>query len=90
MGFLRRHPIASAFFMVVVVHRREDDHDPEKSCPRLLWRHRVENKCSTEANYGRFFPGWSRPTNRRVKRGGDRMDAERRACRKDSSRRAST
>jgi hypothetical protein len=21
----------------------------------LLWRHRVENKCSTEANYDRFF-----------------------------------
>ena len=36
----------------------------------LLWRHRVENRCSTEANYGRFYPGWSRPTNRWVKRGG--------------------
>ena len=22
----------------------------------LLWRHRVENKCSTEANYGRLVP----------------------------------
>ena len=36
----------------------------------LLWRHRVENKCSTEANYGRFYPGWSRPTNRWIGRGG--------------------
>jgi hypothetical protein len=35
----------------------------------LLWRHRVENGCSTEANYGRFYPGWSRPTNRWIKRG---------------------
>ena len=31
----------------------------------LLWRHRVENKCSTEANYGRFYPGWLRPSNKR-------------------------
>jgi hypothetical protein len=36
----------------------------------LLWRHRVENGCSTEANYGRFYPGWSRPTNRWIARGG--------------------
>ena len=36
----------------------------------LLWRHRVESSCSTEANYGRFYPGWSRPTNRSIKRGG--------------------
>jgi hypothetical protein len=36
----------------------------------LLWRHRVETGRSTEANYGRFFPGWSRPTNRWVVRGG--------------------
>jgi hypothetical protein len=27
----------------------------------LLWRHRVENKCSTEANYGRFFSGLVTP-----------------------------
>jgi hypothetical protein len=27
--------------------------------------HRVENKCSTEANYGRFYPGWVRPSNKR-------------------------
>jgi hypothetical protein len=38
----------------------------------LLWRHRVENGCSTEANYGRFYPGWSRPTNRVIERGGIR------------------
>ena len=31
----------------------------------LLWRHRVENKCSTESNYGRFYPGWLRPSNKR-------------------------
>jgi hypothetical protein len=36
----------------------------------LLWRHRIEAGCSTEANYGRFFPGWSRPTNRWIVRGG--------------------
>jgi hypothetical protein len=36
----------------------------------LLWRHRRETGCSTEANYGRFFPGYSRPTNRWVVRGG--------------------
>jgi hypothetical protein len=45
----------------------------------LLWRHRVENKCSTEANPGRFFPGWSRPTNRCVKRGGVRTEGRRAA-----------
>jgi hypothetical protein len=45
----------------------------------LLWRHRVENKCSTEANYGRFFPGWSRPTNRWVQRGGSRKEGRRAA-----------
>jgi hypothetical protein len=45
----------------------------------LLWRHRVENKCSTEANYGRFFPGWSRPTNRWIKRGGDKTEGRRAA-----------
>jgi hypothetical protein len=45
----------------------------------LLWRHRVENKCSTEANYGRFFQGWSRPTNRWVKRGDNNMEGRRAA-----------
>jgi hypothetical protein len=39
----------------------------------LLWRHRVENKCSTEANYGRFYPGWSRPTNRKQGRIASRL-----------------
>ena len=29
----------------------------------LLWRHRVDTGHSTEANYGRFFPGYSRPSN---------------------------
>jgi hypothetical protein len=45
----------------------------------LLWRHRVENKCSTDASYGRFFPGWSRPTNRWVKRGGNNTEGRRAA-----------
>ena len=36
----------------------------------LLWRHRVTTGVSTEANYGRFYPGYTRPTNRWiVKRG---------------------
>jgi hypothetical protein len=30
----------------------------------LLWRHRIETGVSTEANYGRFYPGYTRPTNR--------------------------
>jgi hypothetical protein len=42
-----------------------------------LWRQRVENKCSTEANFGRFFPGLSRPTNRWVKRGGNNTEGRR-------------
>jgi hypothetical protein len=45
----------------------------------LLWRHRVENKYSTEAYYGRFFPGWSCPTNRWVKRGGNKTEGRRAA-----------
>lgn len=36
----------------------------------LLWRHRVETGLSTEANHGRFYPGYARPTNRWVVRGG--------------------
>lgn len=36
----------------------------------LLWRHRVEAGHSTEANYGRFYPRYVRPTNRSVRRGG--------------------
>jgi hypothetical protein len=39
----------------------------------LLWRHRVENRCSTEANYGRFYPGWSRSTNRKQGRIAERL-----------------
>jgi hypothetical protein len=39
----------------------------------LLWRHRVENQCSTEANYGRFYPGWSRPANRKQGRIAERL-----------------
>jgi hypothetical protein len=31
----------------------------------LLWRHRLKNRCSTEANHGRFYPGWSRPSNKK-------------------------
>jgi hypothetical protein len=30
----------------------------------LLWRHRVDVNQSTVANYGRFYPGYSRPSNR--------------------------
>lgn len=30
----------------------------------LLWRHRVELGLSAEANYGRFYRGYARPTNR--------------------------
>jgi hypothetical protein len=36
----------------------------------LLWRHRIETNLSTEANYGRFYPGYARPTNRWIVRGG--------------------
>ena len=36
----------------------------------LLWRHRVATGLSTEANYGRFYPGYTRPTNRWIVRGG--------------------
>lgn len=36
----------------------------------LLWRHRVTTGLSTEANYGRFYPGYTRPTNRWVGRSG--------------------
>jgi hypothetical protein len=34
----------------------------------LLWRHRMETGLSTEANYGRFYPGYTRPTNRWIGR----------------------
>jgi hypothetical protein len=34
----------------------------------LLWRHRIEPGSSTEANYGRFYPGYVRPTNRQLGR----------------------
>jgi hypothetical protein len=36
----------------------------------LLWRHRIEAGFSTEANYGRFYPGYARPTNRWIVRKG--------------------
>jgi HNH endonuclease len=36
----------------------------------LLWRHRVETGLSAQANYGRFYPGYVRPTNRWIVRGG--------------------
>lgn len=36
----------------------------------LLWRHRVETELPVEANYGRFYPGYTRPTNRWIVRGG--------------------
>ncbi|MCI0755741.1 hypothetical protein [Teichococcus vastitatis] len=34
----------------------------------LLWRHRVETGGATEANHGRFYPGYGRPTNRWIGR----------------------
>ncbi len=34
----------------------------------LLWRHRLELGAPTEANHGRFYPGYARPTNRWVVR----------------------
>ncbi|MFL5288298.1 MAG: hypothetical protein ACJ8AW_46925 [Rhodopila sp.] len=37
----------------------------------LLWRHRIETGFSTEANYGRFYPDYARPTNRWIVRKGD-------------------
>jgi hypothetical protein len=39
----------------------------------LLWRHRAENRCSTEANYGRFYPGWSRAKSRKQGRTAERL-----------------
>ena len=36
----------------------------------LLWRHRIETNLSVEANYGRFYRGYARPTNRWIVRGG--------------------
>lgn len=36
----------------------------------LLWRHRVETGLPVEANYGRFYPGYVRPTNHWIVRGG--------------------
>ena len=36
----------------------------------LLWRHRIETGRSAGANYGRFYPGYARPTNRWIVRGG--------------------
>jgi hypothetical protein len=38
----------------------------------LLWRHRIELGCSTEANYGRFYSGYTRPTSRWIVRGAKR------------------
>jgi hypothetical protein len=36
----------------------------------LLWRHWVEAGLPVEANYGRLYPGYARPTNRWIIRGG--------------------
>ena len=38
------------------IHRGTED--------MLLWRHRVDVNQSTVANYGRFYPGYGRPSNR--------------------------
>jgi hypothetical protein len=46
----------------------------------LLWRHRVQSGSSTIANYGRFYPGYARATNRRiVRRNGSRAPGSRAA-----------
>jgi hypothetical protein len=37
----------------------------------LLWRHRVTTGWSTEANYGRFYPGYIKSTNRWIGRKSD-------------------
>ena len=72
LWFLRHHDNAQLAFSCAPVHG-----DRQTLCgteDMLLWRHRVEIGSSTEANYGRFFPGYSRPTNRWVVRkraGGD-------------------
>jgi hypothetical protein len=34
----------------------------------MLWRHRIETGLSTEANYGRFYAGYARPTNRWIRK----------------------
>ncbi len=34
----------------------------------LLWGHRIETGLSTEANYGRFYPSYARPTNRWIRK----------------------
>jgi hypothetical protein len=44
----------------------------------LLWQHRLLAGCSTEANHGRFYPGYRRPTNRSVvRRDGTRVPGRR-------------
>jgi len=41
----------------------------------LLWRHRVDINQSTVANYGRFYPGYGRPSNRSKGRMAARLKA---------------
>jgi hypothetical protein len=41
----------------------------------LLWRHRIETTWSTEANYGRLYPGYAQSTNRWIVRKGGRADS---------------
>jgi hypothetical protein len=46
----------------------------------LLWQHRVQSGSSTIANYGRFYPGYARATNRWiVRRNGGRAPGQRAA-----------
>jgi hypothetical protein len=72
LWLLRHHEHARLAFSCAPVHD-----DVQTLCgteDMLLWRHRVETGSSTEANYGRFYPGYARPTNRWVVRkraGGD-------------------
>jgi hypothetical protein len=47
----------------------------------LLWRHRIETGDFTEANYGRFYPGYVRPTNRWIVRKGTGAESRTRARR---------
>jgi hypothetical protein len=72
LWLLRRHDGAQLEFSCAPVRG-----DRQALCgteDMLMWRHRVETGFSTEANYGRFYPGYARPTNRWVVRkraGGD-------------------
>jgi hypothetical protein len=66
LWLLRHHEHARLAFSCAPVHG--DVQTLHGTEDMLLWRHRVETGSSTEANYGRFYPGYTRPTNRWVVR----------------------